>query len=148
MTGKTAIADDETVRRNAALVTDYHNALWRDGDRTAIDRYWHPDAEVHMTDFSGTAVDVVRADVERYFAGFDEVETRIDHLVAAGDRVVLHWTTSGRHCGAYGDIPATGKRITMTGMDLLTVDGDRIVACWSMWDGLSVYEQLGVLKIG
>lgn len=133
---------------NKALVETYHNALWRDGDKTAIDRYWSPEAQVHMTDFAGTAVDVIHEDVERYFGAFTEVETTIEHLVTEGDKVVLHWSTSGKHIGAYGDIAATNKRITMTGMDLLRIADGKIVECWSMWDGLSVYEQLGVLKIG
>lgn len=133
---------------NKALVERYHTELWANGDKSAIDRYWSPDAKVHMTDFDGTAVDVIHEDVERYWGAFDAVETRIDHLVAEGDRVVLHWTTSGQHIGPYGDVAATNKRITMTGMDLLRLADGKIVECWSMWDGLSVYDQLGVLKIG
>lgn len=133
---------------NKATVSAYHTALWRDGDKGAIDRYWSPDAKVHMTDFEGTAVDVVREDVNRYFGAFTDIQTTIEHLVADGDRVVLHWSTSGKHVGPYGEIAATGKRITMTGMDLLRLEGGRIVECWSMWDGLSVYDQLGVLRIG
>lgn len=133
---------------NKASVEAYHNALWRDGDKGAIDRTWSPDAKVHMTDFEGTAVDVVREDVNRYFGAFEQIETKIEHLVAEGDRVVLHWSTSGLHVGPYGEIAATGKRIAMTGMDLMRLQDGRIVECWSMWDGLSVYDQLGVLKIG
>lgn len=137
-----------SAEKNKALVEKYHTELWRDGDHSAIDRYWSPDAKVLMTDFEGTAVDVVREDVERYFGAFTEIETSADHLIAEGDKVMLHWTTSGKHIGSYGDVAATGKRITMTGMDLFRVEDERIVECWSMWDGLSVYEQLGVLHIG
>lgn len=133
---------------NKLTVAAYHHALWRDGDKSAIDRYWAPDAKVHMTDFEGTAVDVVREDVNRYFGAFEQIETTIEHLVAEGDRVVLHWSTSGLHVGPYGEVAATGKRIAMTGMDLMRLQDGRIVECWSMWDGLSVYDQLGVLKIG
>ena len=62
---------------NKAIVAAYHEALWQGGDKGAIDRTWSPDAKVHMTDFEGTAVDVVRADVERYLGAFTEIETRI-----------------------------------------------------------------------
>lgn len=137
-----------SAEQNKQTVERYHTELWRHGDMSAIDRYWSADAKVHMTDFEGTAVDVVREDVERYFGAFTEIETRADHLIADGDKVMLHWTTSGKHVGPYGDVAATGKRITMTGMDLFRLERDRIVECWSMWDGLSVYEQLGVLHIG
>jgi predicted ester cyclase len=130
------------------LVRRYHERLWGEGDRSAIDEYWSPDAVVHMTGFEGTAVDVVRADVDRYFGAFTDVRTEILDLLGDGDRVVLRWETSGLHVGPYGDIAATDKRITMRGVDILRVADGRIVECWSMWDGLDVYDQLGVLPPG
>jgi len=133
---------------NKALVNAYHTELWANGDKTSIDRYWSPDAKVDMTDFDGTAIDVIHEDVERYWAAFKEVETEILALIAEDDRVVLHWQTSGLHFAPYGDVAATNKRITMSGMDILRIENDRIIECTSMWDGMSVYEQLGVLHIG
>lgn len=136
-----------SIEANKALIATYHQELWGKGDKSAIDRYWAPDAEVHFTGFTGSAIEVVKADVERYFGAYTDVETRIDNLVGEGDKVVLHWTTTGLHVGLYGDVPATHRVITMTGMDLFTITDARISACWSMWDGLSVYEQLGTLSI-
>jgi len=133
---------------NKEIVRTYHETLWGKGDKSAIETYWSPEAEVHMTDFDGTAIDVVREDVDRYFEAFTDQKTTIHHLVAEGDQVVLNWSTTGKHIGAYGDVAATGKDITMAGMDLLRLKDGKIVECWSMWDGLSVYDQLGVLKIG
>lgn len=132
---------------NKDIIRVYHQRLWGDGDKSAIADTWLPGAKVHMTDFDGEGIDTVREDVDRYFDAFTDVRTTIRHLVAEGDRVVLHWETTGRHVGPYGEIAATGKEITMAGMDLLRLDGGKIAECWSMWDGLSVYEQLGVLKI-
>ncbi len=132
---------------NADIVREYHTRLWAKGDLSAVEDYWLPTAEVHMTGFDGNGMDVVKADVERYFKAFKEVETQINHLVSEGDTVVLHWTTSGLHVDTYDDIPATHKRITMTGIDLLRLSEGRFAECWSMWDGLSVYEQLGVLRL-
>ncbi|AJE46867.1 ester cyclase [Celeribacter indicus] len=145
MTAAQTITPEE---RNKRIVRTYHRSLWGEGDTAVIDLYWSPEAEVHMTDFDGTAVDVVREDVERYFTAFTDQRTTIHHLVAEGDSVVLHWSTTGRHVGPYGGIAATGKQITMAGMDLLRLADGKIVECWSMWDGLAVYDQLGALKIG
>lgn len=127
------------------VVRRYHERLWRDGDASAVDAFWDPAAVVHMTGFDGTAVDAVREDVARYQGAFTDVETAIEDLLVDGDKVVLRWATSGDHVGPYGAVAATGKRITMRGIDILRVEGERIVECWSMWDGLDVYEQLGVL---
>lgn len=127
------------------LIRRYHEQLWGDGDPAAIDEFWDPGAVVHLTGFDSTAVDAVREDVTRYFAAFDHVQTTIEDLLADGDKVVLRWVTAGNHVGPYGAVAATGKRITMRGVDILRVREDRIVECWSMWDGLDVFDQLGVL---
>src|SRR6185436_10480959 len=110
--------------------------LWGNGDVTALDRHVAPDAVTRMTGFEGSTLDVMREDVERYVGAFDDVVTEIVDLVAAGERVVLWWRTSGRHVGPYGDIAPTptGARITMEGVDFLTVSDDRIVAVRSFWD--------------
>jgi steroid delta-isomerase-like uncharacterized protein len=132
---------------NKALIRAYHLRLWQLGDLGAIDATWHPDATVSMTDHASTAIDAVREDAERYWDAFEDVETKILHLIGEGDRVVLHWATTGTHTGPYGDVPATGRRIRMEGIDILTLRDGRIAAISSMWDGLSVYDQLGVLRI-
>jgi len=129
------------------VVRSFHQELWGAGDVSAIDRYVAPDAEVEMTGAEGATVEVLRADVERYVGAFDEVTTEILDLVAHGDRAALWWRTSGRHVGPYGDIaPApTGRRITMEGVDFMTVAGRRIVAMRSFWDAAAVYRQFGLL---
>jgi predicted ester cyclase len=139
---------DTIEEQNKETIRTYHHRLWGSGDKSAIDEYWSPDAEVHMTDFDGTAVDVVREDVDRYFAAFEGQTTTIHQLIAEGDRVALHWSTTGRHVAPYGEVPATNKEITMAGIDLLRLKDGKIVECWSMWDGLSVFDQMGVLQIG
>jgi predicted ester cyclase len=133
---------------NKALVRAYHDRLWGAGDLTVIDEVWDPEAKVSLTDFADTALSAVKADAERYWGAFTDVTTTIHTLLAEGDKVVLHWSTVGRHVGPYGDIRATGRTITMAGIDILTIRGGRIVAADSMWDGLSVFDQLGVLTIG
>jgi len=141
---------DETdlAEANKETIRTYHHRLWGQGDLSAIPEYWDPDAKVHMTDFDGTGVEVVHEDAERYFNAFRDVTTTIHALLAEGDQVALHWSTLGTHVAPYGEIPATNKAITMAGIDILTLKDGRIVACSSMWDGLSVFEQMGVLKIG
>lgn len=137
-----------TTDSNKALVRAYHTELWEQGDKTAIGRYWSPDAKVDITDFESSAIDAIQDDVTRYWSAFNDVSTKILNLIAEDDKVVLHWETTGFHFAPYGDVAATNKRISMSGMDILRIENDLIVECTSMWDGMSVYDQLGVLKIG
>lgn len=127
------------------LIARYHQRLWGSGDLTAIDEAFAPFAVVHLTGFDGSAVQTVRDDATRYQGAFTDVSTAVLSLLAEDDRVVLHWSTTGTHTGPYGKVAATGKAITMTGIDIFRVADGRIVELWSMWDGLDVYDQMGVL---
>lgn len=140
--------DDNLQDTNKAVIRNYHDRLWGMGDLSVIKEVWSPEAKVSMTDFDGTALDTVVEDAERYFGAFTDVKTTIHDLLAEGDKVVLHWSTTGKHVGPYGDVAATGREISMQGMDILTLKEGKIVEIASMWDGMGVYDQLGVLQIG
>ena len=136
---------DADVGRNLAVVREYHERVWMHGDLAALEDCWAPDATVNITGFESSALDAMRDDILRYQGAFTDVTAVIHDLIAQGDQVVLNWETSGLHVGPYGSIAATGRVITMTGIDIFRVVDGRIVECRSLWDGLSVYEQMGVL---
>jgi len=134
----------------AAIVRAFHERLWGTSDATAIDELVAPDAVTSMTGFSGSTVEVLRDDVARYQAAFEDVSTEIIELLEDGPRVAMWWRTSGTHVGPYGDIApeATGRRITMEGVDFLTVAGGKITAVRSLWDAAEVYRQFDLLAEG
>jgi ketosteroid isomerase-like protein len=135
-----------TVEQNIAVVREYHERMWMRDDLTALDDCWNPAAAVEVSGFADSTIEAIRDDVTRYRGAFTDVRASILDLIGQDDKVVLHWETTGRHVGPYGSVAATGKDITMTGVDIFRVADGRIVACQSLWDGLSVYEQMGVLS--
>ena len=137
-------------RTTEDLIRRFHHELWGASDISAIDRYVAPDAVTAMTGFEGSTVDVLREDVERYVGAFDQVTTEILDLIVDGDRAAMWWQTSGRHVGPYGDIAPepTGARITMEGVDFITVRDGTIVEVRSSWDAATVYRQFGLLPPG
>jgi predicted ester cyclase len=129
------------------LVKAFRQELWGGADPTAIDRYVAPDARIVMSGSDGSTIEVMRADVARYFGAFENVWTEIVELVAAGDQVVLWWRTKGTHTGPYGDIAPepTGLTVTMEGVDFYRVGGNYICEVRSFWDAAAVYRQFGLL---
>ena len=69
----------------------------------------------------------------------------VDDLVSEGDKVVMRWTARGTHAGEFMGIPATNRQVTVTGIDIYRVVGDKIVEHWGEWDGLGMMQQLGVV---
>jgi predicted ester cyclase len=53
----------------------------------------------------------------------------IEHSLISGDQVVARLTFQGTHKGAFLGHPATGKLIDFRAIDMLRVEGGRIVEC-------------------
>jgi predicted ester cyclase len=58
----------------------------------------------------------------------------VDDLIAEGDRVVVRWRMLGTHEGAFGDIPPTGRAITLEGIAVYRLDAGKLVERWVVSD--------------
>jgi predicted ester cyclase len=62
------------------------------------------------------------------------------------DKVVNRWTLHVTHTGEFRGIPATGKRITITGIGIFRFSEEgKVVESWDSLDQLGMLQQLGVL---
>jgi steroid delta-isomerase-like uncharacterized protein len=77
-------------------------------------------------------------------AGLSDRSIEEDYL-AVDDKVVESWVCSGTHTGDFLGIPATGKRLSVRGMEIWRVTDGQIVERWGVVDGAGVLEQLGLL---
>ena len=81
------------------------------------------------------------------FAAFPDLHLTIHDQIAEGDKVVTRKTMSGTHQGAFVGMPATGKRMTLEILEILHIDGGKIIGYWVFYDRLSLMHQLGVLPL-
>jgi predicted ester cyclase len=72
-----------------------------------------------------------------------------DLLVGEGDRVVVRGTVTGTHTGEplFG-VPASGKRLEWTGIDISRVTDGKITERWLCADILRLMQQLGLAPGG
>ena len=80
-------------------------------------------------------------------AGFPDYQTIIEDMIAEGHRVAARIRMTGTHTGAFMGIPPTGKCISFTGIYIVRIANGRIVEHWGEEDGVSLLQQLGVLKM-
>jgi predicted ester cyclase len=76
---------------------------------------------------------------------FSEWEHTLVHQLTDGELVVEAWAASGRHTGDLLGIPPTGKRVSMSGIDILRFKDGRVTDIWHQEDLLSVFVQIGVM---
>jgi len=79
-----------------------------------------------------------------FFHGvFSNLEVSIDDLVEEGERVVAFWTLRGTHSGELWGIPPTGRRVVVSTISILRMQGGQVVEYESRPDRLGLLLQLG-----
>src|SRR5438067_8040896 len=94
--------------------------------------------------------DELAAYVDGLCAAFPDLH--FDHAeepVVAGDRVVAPWRMRGTNDGAPlpGAPAPTGGTCDLSGLDVITVDGDRVASVQGYFDQKTFVEQLGLQAI-
>ncbi|MFC4018323.1 ester cyclase [Micromonospora sp. GCM10011542] len=78
-------------------------------------------------------------------AAFPDLRYKIVDVVAAGERVAVHWRAAGTHAGQFGPVPPTGQVVSYSGATFLRFDAaGRIVEVWSCNELFQLLQQLGV----
>jgi predicted ester cyclase len=85
-----------------------------------------------------------RRRLELFQAAFSEWEHELVLQLAEGNLISHFWRAEGIHSGDLLGVPATGKRIWMTGVDVLRFEDGKLTDIWHQEDLLSVFLQLGV----
>jgi steroid delta-isomerase-like uncharacterized protein len=80
-----------------------------------------------------------------FMAAFPDAHWTIDDMIAEGDRVATKKTFTGTQTGDLGEIPATGKSVSLQYVDILRLRDGRIIEHWLVMDQLSFMQQLGVI---
>jgi predicted ester cyclase len=70
----------------------------------------------------------------------DEAEFGV--FVAQGDLVAFTWEFRGVHNGAFAGVPATGRTVTLPGINVERLAGGKIVEHWSQFDLAGLMRQL------
>ena len=128
---------------NKALVNQFVDAFWSNGDITAIGELMATDATIHQPEVGGTAGLVAFNRVIR--TAFPDWNATPEELIAEGDRVVERWTGRGTHRGEFQGIPPTGRRVEVPGVVFYRIADGKIVEFRGSFDMLRMLQQLGAI---
>jgi predicted ester cyclase len=74
--------------------------------------------------------------------GFASLNVRIDDQIAERDLVTTRWTATGLHTGPFAGVAPTWRQVTLSGIDIHRLEGDRLVEMWEQLDFASLLAQL------
>ena len=132
---------------NKELARRLYEELWNQHRPEAADELLSPDYVSHDPQ-SPTALKGLEGykDAVRYYLNaFPDLHFTIEDQICEGDIVVTRWTSTATHKGDLAGIPATGRRISNSGIICYRVKDGKFVESWSNWDVLGMMQQLGAV---
>ena len=134
---------------NKALVRRFIEQGWNQKNLALMDELAASNFTHHDPNFPNIRT---REDYKQWFTdncnAFPDLQLTIDDLIAEGDRVVTRWTARGTNTGDIATpmyLPATGKRVTITGVSISRIAGGKVVENWQHGDTMGFLQQLDVM---
>ena len=130
----------------AELARAYFESIGR--DKEAQRTYYADDARVELL---GTLEGAGKAEVVAFFdelnGAVPDLRMEVLDVLGEGDKVAVHWHMTGTLAGPgqFNGIDATGARIDLTGVDVVTFRDGQIVRNDAYTDNLTVARQLGLM---
>ncbi len=132
-----------SVEVNKAQTRQIIDQGWNKGNMDALNDLISPDFVNHTASNSNETRDGFKQRVQTVRTAFPDWELTAEEMLGEGDKVVTRWRGRGTHRGPFRGIPATGKKIEVTGIAIdRVVDGKRVEG-WVEWDMLGLLQQLG-----
>ncbi len=78
---------------------------------------------------------------------FPDLHRNIVDMVAEGDKVAVSVNVTGTYKGEFQGIPATGKHVSFTAMDILTIIDGKIIEEWATADMMGLMQQIGAIPV-
>jgi non-heme chloroperoxidase len=135
-----------SVERNKDTFRRYIEEVWKDEQLDIADEVFAEKYLSHQSD--GTVLERGPEDVKKfvmeYRSAFSDIEDIVEDMIGEGDRVVTRWTLRVTHTGEFRGVPATGKRITITGIGIFRLSEEgKVVESWDSLNQLGMLRQLG-----
>jgi steroid delta-isomerase-like uncharacterized protein len=129
------------------VVQQFYDLAWNQGRLNDAAELLAPDLADHdpapLPPGSPTGAAALLAVVGMIRAGVGDLARTIELQVADGDLVATRFRDRGTHSGDLLGIPATGRTIDVTGINIERVRDGRIVELWHVEDIAGLMAQIG-----
>jgi steroid delta-isomerase-like uncharacterized protein len=132
---------------------DRYVELYNAGELDACMDLYAEDAVQRMHDGTFEGLDAIRDRLARDLSAFADATYVVESLVDEDDKFADEWTFTGTNTGPFRlpdgtEVPATGKRVEIKGMELVEVRDGKIVLDNLYYDFMSALVQLDLVPEG
>ena len=136
-----------SAENNKALVRRYFEDAWNKHNPALVDEIYATDFVDRSPDIPGIAHtrDGLKQFMGVYLRAFPDADITIEDQLVEGDRVVTRWTGRGTQTGEFMEMPPSGKKVAVSGVQINRFSGGKIVEEWTLFDQLGMLQQLGAV---
>ena len=128
---------------NKQIVRRFSDELWGQGHLAVADDVLAMDLIEHNPlPGQGAGREGHKQVVALFRSALPDLQVTTEDVLEEEDRVALRWKAEGTHHGDLMGLAPTGKRVTLTGIEILRVSGGKIVERWAEDNGQAVLAQL------
>jgi len=119
--------------------------IWSEGNYSLLDELYSPEIIRHEVNIQEDLVGTkqYKDNVTWVRTAYPDFNVTADDLFVKDDLVVLRWTVTGTQTGPRGDLPATGKHVQFSGININRVIDGKIIEEWVYFNMADVLKQLG-----
>lgn len=128
---------------NKAVARRWFEEGWNKHNLDKVDEFFTANFVSHSLGFG---FEEWKQFVSTALIAFPDIHFTVEDQIAEGDKVTTRWTYRATHQGEFMGIPATGKQVTVTGMNISRHENGKYVEDWGNWDGLGLLQQLGAIS--
>jgi steroid delta-isomerase-like uncharacterized protein len=92
----------------------------------------------------GTGLEGLKKDFSMIFQAFPDLKFTPEFMVAEGDKVVVYYLMTGTNTGEFMGAPATNKKISVHGVDIVRLKDGKAVEHWGYGDSMTMMQQMGM----
>ena len=135
-----------STEENKAIVRRFFEEGPSKGNLIDADKLLSPDFTMHTPLPASPGIKGIHEVITTCRAAFEHLNVTIKDMIAEGDNVAARFTAHGIHKGDFMGLQATGKPITMTGIEIFRIKDSRIVELWGEANLLGLMQQLGIFS--
>lgn len=135
------------IEQNKDLLRKAVEEIWNKGNFDMLKEMVSDNFVIHFPREEIRGIENIKEFYTELRKAFPDIRFTIVDQVAEGSKVVTYWSASGTQKGEFKGIPATGKKVTFTAMDIDKISDGKFVECRTNMDELGLMQQLGVIPV-
>jgi len=120
---------------------------WTKHNPMILEQLISPDAPLHdpQNPTIAKGPQGAKSTLATYLKAFPDVKITIEREIADGDYVVQQLLLTGTNTGEFNGVPATDKKVNVTGVMTSKIKDGKVIETWSLFDSLTLMQQLGLV---